>query len=87
MIKKMFFLISMLSLCACEPMNTTFSCHQTAYDRCLSIEAVHAMTEPTAVPKYALNASSTQTMWIAPWVDKKGVSHHAERVPAMHGGG
>ena len=45
MMKYLFFLIAGLSLCACAPMNTEFSCHSTAGDRCLSIEAVNTMTE------------------------------------------
>lgn len=36
---------SMLVLSACAPINTQFSCNETAGDKCLSIEEMHAMTE------------------------------------------
>lgn len=38
------FFLSLLCLGACAPINTEFSCHSTASDRCLSIEEVDAMT-------------------------------------------
>jgi hypothetical protein len=37
--------LSMMTLSACAPINTHFSCHETARDRCLSIEEVNAMTD------------------------------------------
>lgn len=35
-------------LVGCAPINTNFSCNATAGDRCLSIEEVDAMTQPTS---------------------------------------
>ncbi|OGV51935.1 MAG: hypothetical protein A3F46_05715 [Legionellales bacterium RIFCSPHIGHO2_12_FULL_42_9] len=71
---------------ACAPINTQFSCNATAGDRCLSIEEVNAMTEVNEVKKpiqvgrisakqTRLTHNSTQTIWIAPWTDEKGVLH------------
>ena len=57
-----------LALSACAPINTQFSCNETAGDKCLSIEEVNAMTEPQAEP-------SSHAIWIAPWVDKEGRLH------------
>ena len=70
---------------ACAPINTQFSCNATAGDRCLSIEEVNAMTEVGEVknpvhvqralsPNHA-RLASTQTIWIAPWTDAKGIRH------------
>jgi hypothetical protein len=87
MMKYLFFLIAGLSLCACAPMNTEFSCHSTAGDRCLSIEAVNTMTEvgDDAVQQmHKYPSHKTQTMWVAPWVDRQGASHQAEHVLAMN---
>lgn len=82
------FLIPLLS--ACAPINTQFSCNVTAGDRCLSIEEVNAMTEmkepsrlekeiPTVTKKYTCRgchtSSDTQTIWVAPWMDKSGHVH------------
>ena len=36
---------SMLLLNACAPINTQFSCNETAGDKCLSIEEVNEMAE------------------------------------------
>ncbi|OGV41836.1 MAG: hypothetical protein A3F46_03240 [Legionellales bacterium RIFCSPHIGHO2_12_FULL_42_9] len=70
---------------ACAPINTQFSCNATAGDRCLSIEEVNAMTEVDEVkhPVHLQRASSpnharlarTQTIWMAPWTDEKGIRH------------
>ena len=71
---------------ACAPINTQFSCNATAGDRCLSIEEVNAMTEVDEVKKPThvwriparharLAHNSTQTIWIAPWTDEKGILH------------
>lgn len=38
-------LLSLTMLSACAPINTHFSCHETALDRCFSMEEVNAMTE------------------------------------------
>jgi hypothetical protein len=80
-------LMMSLNLCACAPVNTEFSCHSTAGDRCLSIEAVNTMTEVAgdAVKQMQKNPSyATKTMWVAPWVDRQGASHQAERVLAVN---
>ena len=42
---KVFVASSIIALNACAPINTQFSCNETAGDRCLSIEEVNAMTE------------------------------------------
>ena len=69
---------------ACAPINTQFSCNATADDRCLSIEEVNAMTEVDEAKKpihvrriHARHArlAHTQTIWIAPWTDEKGIRH------------
>ena len=71
---------------ACAPINTQFSCNATAGDRCLSIEEVNAMTEVDEVKKpiqvrripkrhARLAHHATQTIWIAPWTDEKGILH------------
>ena len=71
---------------ACAPINTQFSCNSTAGDKCLSIEEVNAMTEVDEVKKpihvrripakqARLAHTSTQTIWIAPWTDEKGIRH------------
>ena len=70
---------------ACAPINTQFSCNATAGDRCLSIEEVNAMTEVDEVKKpihvrRALSQNHarlarTQTIWMAPWTDEKGIHH------------
>lgn len=36
---------SILMLNACAPINTQFSCNETARDKCLSIEEAYALTE------------------------------------------
>ena len=77
--KYLFCLMMSLNLCACAPVNTEFSCHSTASDSCLSIEAVHAMTEVGGDV-----VKRVQTMWVAPWVDGEGASHQAEQVLAMN---
>jgi hypothetical protein len=76
-------LTAILILGACTPINTEFSCHQTAKDRCLSIEKVHALTESAG------NTSTIkeQTMWIAPWVDAEGLSHRGSQTLALSSGG
>ena len=70
---------------ACAPINTQFSCNATAGDRCLSIEEVNAMTQldevkkTTHVRRIPTNhtglAHNSQTIWIAPWTDEKGILH------------
>lgn len=78
------FCIISLFLAACAPINTQFSCNETAGDRCLSIEEVNAMTEAAdsrvghAKPIAGRNGRSsdnTRAIWVAPWIDKQGVKH------------
>lgn len=61
------YLMLVLYLGACAPINTQFSCNETAGDKCLDIEAVNAMTEmqPSSFP-------SAHVIWIA---DNKGHFH------------
>jgi len=68
---------------ACAPINTQFSCNSTAGDRCLSIEEVNAMTETGqdkqvvvhGRPYQHYDQHTTQTIWMAPWTDGKGIRH------------
>ena len=57
-----------LTLSACAPINTQFSCNETAGDHCLSIEEVNAMTEPKV-------QTHERAIWLAPWADKDGRLH------------
>lgn len=57
-----------LMLSACAPINTQFSCNETAGDKCLSIEEVNAMTEPKVQTK-------AHAIWLAPWEDNNGHLH------------
>ena len=67
-------------LASCSPINTQFSCNETAGDRCLSIEEVYAMTE---VQRPSLNKhhnnrrqhQAAQTIWFSPWKDSQGQWH------------
>ena len=79
-------MIGFLVLSACAPVNTQFSCNETAGDRCLSIEEVNAMTEMHEQRQGALQRSKgdqpryrphskTQTIWVAPWKDAQGNLH------------
>lgn len=71
---------------ACAPINTQFSCSATAKDRCLSIEEVNAMTEVDEVKKPAWLMPSTQSIWIAPKTDDKGIPHtHDGLLASTHG--
>lgn len=81
-------LMGLVTLSACAPVNTEFSCNETAGDRCLSIEEVNAMTElkearegqmkhQATSPKARnrINQKKTQTIWVAPWKDAQGNMH------------
>lgn len=70
----LFCLMLSLFLSACAPINTQFSCNETAGDKCLSIEEVNAMTEPQEEIS-SREKKQGRTIWIAPWVDKKGHLH------------
>lgn len=72
-----------LVLSACAPINTQFSCNETAGDKCLSIEEVHAMTERHVDKDVPLSGDCTtcnrkQAIWLAPWKDKNGRVHQDE---------
>ena len=70
---------SILVLSACAPINTQFSCNETAGDKCLSIEEVHAMTSPPDKDMSHSRACTTcdrkHAIWFAPWKDKNGNLH------------
>jgi len=83
---KLSFLLGAVSLCSCAPINTDFSCNVTAGDKCMSIEEVNVMTESHGVEtrhmKHPSNpyrqraaTDTTQTIWLAPWVDTNGALH------------
>lgn len=79
----LFTVVSLLGLGACAPINHEFSCNATTADHCLSIEEVNAMTDveppkrPSSQPvsQRPRSTHSTQTIWIAPWVDARGHRH------------
>jgi hypothetical protein len=83
---KLLIVSSIIALTACAPINTQFSCNETAGDRCLSIEEVNAMTEkvdkdvPLSGDKSACKTckSNQQTIWLAPWRDAQGHLHENE---------
>lgn len=76
-------LMGLAALSACAPVNTEFSCNETAGDRCLSIEEVNAMTElkdkkeahAQRKKPYRAHQKKTQTIWVAPWKDAQGYVH------------
>ena len=79
-------LFGALTLSACAPINTDFSCNVTAGDKCMSIEEVNAMTEGHSTEAHRIKSSSkhksqrygqeaTQAIWLAPWVDSTGSLH------------
>lgn len=70
-LKLMSFVLACGWLSACAPINTHFSCNETAGDKCLSIEEVNAMTEPRDEKRIA----STRTIWLSPWKDQAGIVH------------
>lgn len=80
---KVFVASSIIALNACAPINTQFSCNETAGDRCLSIEEVNAMTSMNDKDVPLSGAKSTcktcksnrQTIWLAPWRDSQGHLH------------
>tara|TARA_Y100001956_G_C4121850_1_gene187872 strand:- start:2226 stop:2528 length:303 start_codon:yes stop_codon:yes gene_type:complete len=73
----------MVLLSGCSTMNDQFGCNQTASDTCLTIDEVHAMTEPKGtyhkrsvfkggdLSKNHKNMAGT--LWIAPHKNKSGV--------------
>lgn len=75
----------MLTLSACAPINTQFSCNETARDKCLSFEEAYAMTEKVDkdVPLYGASSNkrdvNQQTIWFAPWKDHEGKLHQGKR--------
>ena len=87
--------LSLTVLAGCSTMNSDFSCKATAADSCLSIEQVDAMTRFADAPTlntplnskvrktYRENQSQrtdNQPIWVAPWKDKNGRSHHAMKI-------
>lgn len=76
----------MLTLSACAPINTQFSCNETARDKCLSIEETYAMTEQVDrdVPLHGASSNmldvNQASIWFAPWKDHEGKLHQGKRV-------
>lgn len=72
----------MVLMSGCSTMNDRFGCNQTASDTCLTIDEVHAMTEPkgtyykrsvfkgSELPKGYKNMAGT--LWIAPHKNQSG---------------
>ena len=91
---KFLILFLMMGLLGCAPINTEFSCHATAGDKCLSIEEVYALSErpkkhikrPMVVSRTCVAPRrlqrSTQSIWVPPMVDSAGVLHPANVVIA-----
>lgn len=73
---------AILVLSACAPINTQFSCNETAGDKCLSIEEVHAMTEhvdkEVPLSGECTTCNRKHAIWFAPWKDKNGRVHQDE---------
>ncbi len=73
--KMMLLTAAMILMSGCSTMNDKFGCNQTAGDSCLTIDEVHAMTEPKgAYQKRSVfqdrtkssNKNIAGTLWIAP---------------------
>ncbi|WP_419421623.1 hypothetical protein ACNVED_16745 (plasmid) [Legionella sp. D16C41] len=72
----------MILMSGCSTMNDKFGCNQTAGDTCLTIDEVHAMTEPkgtyhkrSVFQDSALSKSNKNiagTLWIAPHKNTHG---------------
>lgn len=90
-LKLILIFVAIASLSGCGTMSSSFSCNKTATDSCLSIEEVDKMTRfaddyyrPTSKFSSSNKVSSKErlatkerdeTIWIAPWKDKKGLVH------------
>ena len=76
--------VLVITLSACAPINTQFSCNQTAGDHCLSIEEVNAMTAhvdkdvPLSGVECATCNDTKQAIWFAPWKAQDGSLHPGE---------
>jgi len=82
-----------LTLSACSAFSSPFSCNETAVDGCLTIEAVNAMTERGVYLKEGregkqslAQSQHTQSMWVAPWVDKQGTRHQGGKTTITNRG-
>ena len=81
------------SLSACSVFSSPFSCNETAVDGCLTIDAVNAMTERGLYLKEGregkqslAQSQHTQSMWVAPWVDQKGMRHSGGKMTITNKG-
>lgn len=89
--KMMLLTLGFLLMSGCSTMNDRFSCNQTAGDSCLSIDEVHAMTEPDgmyskqpvfkdSVP-FEKDQNMAGTLWIAPHKDAYGQLLSEKSIP------